>query len=172
MTRYSGKDVFWSWVLIIFSVGIISLLFFCCGTVAAAEKVCDPKDPNKCAQPLNRGEIAPFPGQLLTTGMAISQAIKAHDCDEVTRDAVEEKVVISNLQQDGLRRLREIDNQAAANAETLLKTQLQEAYKAAERRWWEHPGVWVGVGFLVGVAAAVGAVYLGERLVNGLDHRD
>lgn len=47
-----------------------------------AEKICNPAEPEKCAQGIAQGTPAPFTGQLMTNALAIDLGQKAEGCDK------------------------------------------------------------------------------------------
>jgi hypothetical protein len=61
-------------------------------TGQAAEPFCDPGEPSHCAVEVQKGEKAPFTGQLLTPELALNLGQRAESCDarvriEVSRTA-------------------------------------------------------------------------------------
>lgn len=133
-----------------------------CSEARGQTKICDPEKPDHCSQPLKKGDTAPFGGQLYTPKLAIDQATKAHDCDEVVEIEVGAAVEPIQLKLEAEKSLRAIDSREWAAKNDLLKERLQEAHSAAERSWYENPMVW----FTVGVITTLGAVYLGTKIVK------
>jgi len=101
-----------------------------------------------CATPLQKGELAPYAGQLLSAPLAIDLGMKAMYCDERL------KLELNFLKKDlGLelnleRQLRENDRKVWEAKEALLLRRLEEAHS---RPWYEHPA-------FVAVVSVVGTV--------------
>lgn len=62
-----------------------------------SSRVCAPDDPQACAQPVGKGEAAPFDGQLITLELALKLGQKAERCEsaiQAERDRGAELVLI------------------------------------------------------------------------------
>lgn len=164
MRLYHRSEVFWNWTVILVLIGAVVFVTFCSDQITAAPKVCET--PERCAQGLDEGELAPFKGMLLSTPLAIDQSTKAHDCAEVVEIEVGEVKETLQLKLDAEIQYRAVDNRASAMREDLLKKRVEEAQKLAERAWWEDPRLWLGVGVIVGVGMTIGATYAGVEIVK------
>jgi len=117
-------------------LALISVCGLIPAPLRAADPVCDPKDPKKCAVSLKVGEPAPFAGQLLTPTLAIDLGQKADSFDKRLSLELGYKTRTLQIELDLERRLRKIDLDAFQRSETLLLTRLEEAHY---RPWYEHP---------------------------------
>lgn len=122
------------------------------------KKLCDPKQPKHCAQAVLQGERVPFDGQLYSKELAVVQSERANTCDtrlevELSRATGQFRAEINY--QDKLQR---VEKELAAEKLRLWEIRYQEALAAAERRWYEHPVIWIGLGIVGTVAAVWGGV--------------
>lgn len=164
--KHTTRDTLQTWLGIACMVAFVMTLALCSDAYARSKKICDPVFEDQCTQPIKKGEVAPFKGQLYTTALAIDQATKAHDCEESTDIAVGAIREPLQLRLDAEQRYRAIDARAAMNREDLFKDRLQEAHAAAERSWDEEPAFSGTIGFVLGVATTVGAVLLAVKIVK------
>ena len=136
---------------------IVSLLLARSAGAQTLEKECDPQDPEMCAQPLLVGETAPFSGQLLSPKLAITLGQKADASDLRLKLETERLNSLHKIETDYLKRVHELDNQAASQQIDLLTTRLKDAQA---RPWYEHPA-FVAVVVCVGtIAVLYGSAYL------------
>ncbi len=87
----------------------LSVLVMLPARAAGAE--CDPEKPANCAQALDKGEPAPFAGQLLTPSLAIDLALKADQCDARTAAEVEKQRGLGAVDLELCRELRASDQE-------------------------------------------------------------
>jgi len=134
-----------------------------CPANAKAAPVCEGED---CAVHLDKGDIAPFEGMLISPRLAIDQATKARDAEDWSKIEVERAT--GPIKADLLleKKLRFNDTQHFNLERGLLQKRLQEAHTSATRSWYEHPALWYTLGFLTGVAATSAAVYVGVRVLD------
>lgn len=99
-------------------------------------KICDPKDPASCAQPIVAGQAAPFSGQLLTTKLAISIGQKAEYCDVVTKIEVDRTAEKAAIDLTAEKQLRSIDNDTAKAEREAMQKRLDQAQPWYERPWF------------------------------------
>lgn len=145
------------------SLGFSLALVLAERSVEAASKypvVCDSDDPTRCTQPIVRGEIAPFDGQLLNTEKAIQLGQVAAHCE----DRIElERTRTSSLAMIELGHAKElyaIDLRALARERDLYKGLY--AAKPIGLSWYEQPMFIVPATIVV----TLGAVYLATRVVE------
>lgn len=98
--------------------------------------VCDPNAPKNCATGLQRGQAAPFSGQLLSADLALNLGLKAEYCDARLTLEVDRAKALLQLDLDSERRLRAIDAEGAKAAQELLLKRLAEATPWYERPWF------------------------------------
>ena len=128
-------------------------------TLVASEELfidCDETDSEKCATPLNEGDIAPYSGQLLTTKLAVVLGQKAASFDirlELELSRVEE---LHRLDLDLEKKKAKIDREASKEQIDLLKGRLKEA---EEGLWYEHPAFVATVSVVLTVVLFYGAAY-------------
>jgi hypothetical protein len=125
----------------------------------ASPAQCDPDNPEHCAQPLAKGETAPFSGQLLTPELAIDLGQKADSCDarvEIESNRVQR---LAEIDVTLARRLLEIERDAARQQVDLLTTRLEEA---RDIRFYERP-------VFVAAASVAATVALFAVTAYGLD---
>jgi len=154
------KQLVWDGFLITLFFLLVMFVTTC---PAKAAPVCEGED---CAVHLARGDPAPYAGMLLSTKLAIDQATKAHDTDEMIAAAVERAEAIARDDLDLAREKRANDLRTHALEKDLLSNRLLEAHNASTRSWYEHPALWYTLGFITGVAATSAAVYVGVRVLD------
>jgi len=115
---------------------VISLLWFQARPVQAAETICDPDQPSRCATPLKASEPAPYAGQLLSPPLAIDLGLKADFCEEKLKLELDFQKKTLGLDLDLERQLRENDREAWDAEKALLQKRLEEAQAG---HWYEHP---------------------------------
>jgi hypothetical protein len=96
---------------------------------------CAPGDPTRCAQPLEKGQPAPFPGQLLSPNLAIDLGQKATWCDERLDLELKHAKALAEVDLSLERQLHANDKAAGDAKERLLLGRLEEAKKPAP--WYE-----------------------------------
>jgi len=121
------------------------------GNTQAADKICDEKDPDKCSQPVAKGQVAPFDGQLITTKLAVALGQKADRCDAVTAIEVDRVRGLLKVDLDLEHSLRLSESDGAKQREDLLMRKIDEAAP----RWYERPVFVATVTGVVVVAAYV-----------------
>ena len=86
-------------------------------------------DEDLKAVPLNRGDAAPFTGQLMSTELAIELGTAAEKCE--ARATVDLKFVhrVHQIETEYQRKLKEIDDQAWHRREELLRLALPSWYQ-------------------------------------------
>lgn len=104
--------------------------------VQAAETICDPDQPSHCARPLQKGEEAPFSGQLLSTELSLDLGLKADFCEEKLKLELDFQKKTLGLDLNLERQLRENDRKAWEAERALLIKRLEEAQAG---HWYEHP---------------------------------
>lgn len=104
--------------------------------VRAQETICDPDQPSHCARPLQKGEEAPFSGQLLSTELSLDLGLKADFCEEKLKLELDFQKKTLGLDLNLERQLRENDRKAWEVERALLAKRLEEAQAG---HWYEHP---------------------------------
>lgn len=105
-------------------------------------KECDPGDPQRCAMPLQQGQAAPFPGQLLTPKLAIDLGQKANYCEDRLKLEVAREREIAAIQKELDTKLIAIEKQVALDKVAALQKALDEQ-KGFEPPppWYTHPAI-------------------------------
>ncbi len=110
------------------------------------ERVCDPKDAGKCSQALEKGEEAPFSGQLLTPKLAIALAQKAERFDIELQIELEKDRALARIDLELQRRLRQLENASFERQKTEYENAIFQF-----SRWFRAPIVVFGSGLLIGI---------------------
>jgi hypothetical protein len=105
------------------------------GSAFAQSKVCDPQAPEKCAQPIRKGEAAPFDGQLLTPALALDLGQKASHCDDRIKLEVDYAKALAAVDLQKEHALRLIEGQTADAAQEMMRKKVVEAAP----KWYEQP---------------------------------
>lgn len=114
--------------------------------------------------PLEEGETAPHSGYLLTPTAATQLGENLERCEytsELERQDAQRTLEIRMLAANTKLTLA---TKAASDREAELLQALEDEKEAGRREWWEQPGLLMSGGFVVGVAASVGA-FLGTSYV-------
>ncbi len=129
-------------------------------------KSCVDGDPFNCRQTVVEGTKVPFSGQLMTPRRAALLAVTATQC-QVQLDLEMERVqAIVNVDLFLEKSLRANDNKAAKAQKELLTGELKRAHKAAEKKWHDHPALWMTIGGVV-VAATIG---IAVAIINAINN--
>jgi hypothetical protein len=131
-------------------------------TAQASQKQCDPDMPDHCAQPLTKGEMAPFSGQLLTPELAIDLGQKADGCDVRVKIESNRVQKLAEIDVTLARRLLEIERDAARRQVDLLTERLKEAEDVS---FYERP-VFVATVAVVATIAVVAVTAYGLNAVQ------
>lgn len=110
------------------------------------ERVCDPKDPEKCSQALEKGEEAPFAGQLLTPKLAISLGQKAERFEvelELERDRDR---ALAQVDLDLERKLHKLDAESWAREKSAYTSAIADL-----SRWYRNPFFAGALGLISGI---------------------
>lgn len=99
--------------------------------------ICTPGDPSRCAQPLEKGQPAPFQGQLLSTELAIDLGQKATWCDQRLDLGLKHAKALADLDLTLAKQLRENDRVAWEAEKKLLLDRLEEEKNSG--KWYTHP---------------------------------
>lgn len=128
---------------------------------------CAPNDPSACSTPLNKGQVAPYSGQLLTPTLAVSIGLKAEHCDENIALEVSHTSSIASIRLMYEQDLRVADvRQLTRERDALTKDRdfwLTEAGRKVEPPHWTASPYFV---VPVAVLATLGAVWLGVEVVR------
>jgi len=127
----------------------------------AGPPICDPADPRLCAAPLLKGDPAPYPGQLLTTELAIQLGQKADTCDTRLKLEVAFATKLAAVGLDLERNLHRNDLDAASDREVVLLRRVKEA---EDESFWEEPAFLVPVATFSGALLMVLAVWAAGQL--------
>lgn len=101
----------------------------------------------------------------MTPRRAAILAVAASQCQvqiDMAVDRIQTLVSIDLLLE---KNLRENDQKAAKSEKTLLTKELLRAHKAAEKKWHDHPVLWITIGGVV-VAAVVGIAVAVINAIN------
>lgn len=95
-------------------------------TGAVPQKICDENDPEKCVQPVHRGQRAPFTGQLLTNTLAIDLGIKADKCDDRLKLRIKQMGEILDMKLVQQKKLHGIDLVVKDETIRILRTAIDD----------------------------------------------
>jgi len=122
---------------------------------------CDGEDFSMCAQPLLKGEKAPFDGQLLTPELAISLSQRAMAFDVQLEIELERVQKLHEIEMGYQRDINNLDKESSKKQIDLLEKRLNEVQKIA---WYRNP-VFVSITSCVATVLVVfGATYLVKAL--------
>lgn len=119
-------------------------------------KICSRDKPGHCVQPLEKGEPAPFTGQLYTIEMALDHSEIVHNFQNRLKLEMGHLRDGFTIRLQGEQRLRELDVETAKAREKLYL----EAIEDASPHWYERPAFVIPVTIAVtaGVILAVFAI--------------
>lgn len=120
-------------------------------------RYCDPGEPRHCATALQRGQQAPFGGQLLTDDLAVSLGLKADGCDARVAIEVDFAKRAAGVDLGLERQLRSIDQESCKAATSLLQERLKQAYEPPPL--YERPWFVASVTFVLTVGAGSLAIW-------------
>lgn len=118
---------------------------------------CDGEDFSMCAQPLLKGEKAPFDGQLLTPELAISLSQRSMAFDSQLEIELERVGKLHDIEMNYQRDINNLDKESSKKQIELLEERLREVIKIP---WYKTP-VFVAITSCVGTVLVVfGATYI------------
>jgi len=122
---------------------------------------CDGENFSMCAQPLLKGEKAPFDGQLLTPELAISLSQRAMAFDSQLEIELERSQKLHDIEMHYQQDINNLDKEASKKQIKLLEKRLNEVVKIP---WYKTP-VFVAITSCVSTVLVVfGATYLVKAL--------
>lgn len=121
------------------------------------DKECVPEDTDKCTQPLLKGEVAPFSGQLLTPKLAIDLGQKAESFDIRLKLELEYVRKLYELDLKLEKNLRKLDNNSCTEKVNLLSDRLKDAKLD---NWYQHPLFVATISVVLTTGLFIGGVYL------------
>lgn len=122
---------------------------------------CDGNDFSLCAQPLLKGEEAPFDGQLLTPELAISLSQRAMAFESQLGIELERLQNIHAIELGYHQDINELDKESSKKQIALLEKRLDEARGVA---WYRTPVFVSIVSCAATILVVVGAVYLVKEI--------
>lgn len=149
-----------SWRLFWFVLALAASSF---AQAAEPEPVCDPGDPAKCATPMERGDTAPYSGQLLTPTLAIGLGQKADSCEKRWKLKLEHDLSLVRIQLDLETQKHQIDVEVRDQQIQLLTQRLKEA---TAEPWYEHPAFVSAAAVVITVAVTVAIFYAAVEIRN------
>lgn len=123
--------------------------------------LCSEKDPLKCAKWLNKSELAPFPGALLTPELAISLGSKASICESIKQAEIEKLSEEYQLKLKMEQELREMQKRSYQNQLNLANKRLAENHTTP---WYEHPMFVSSVTAVVAILVFTGTAELYKEI--------
>jgi hypothetical protein len=119
-------------------------------------KTCSVDKPGHCVQPLEKGEVAPFTGQLYTVELALDHSDIVHNFKQRLKLEASHLQAGFAIRLQGARRFREIDAEASKAREKLYLDAIEDASPS----WYERPAFMIPVTIVVtaGVILAVFAI--------------
>ena len=124
------------------------------------QKECVEGKPKHCVQALAKGEVAPFIGQLYTPELALDHSLKVHGFDARLKLEIERVEETWKAQLNLEKKLHEIDNEAAAQAEKVLLESLENA----QPPFYERPAFVIPITVVVTAGVILGAIALSAEL--------
>ncbi len=116
-----------------------------------------PAIAEKLAEPISKGQPAPFDGQVLTTELAVALGLKAERCDTETDLFVQRAERLCRIDVLEQVRLREIDREAWKQKQKLYERRLS---------FWESREMGVILGIVGTLVAIVVADALEDRVLS------
>jgi len=118
---------------------------------------CDGDNFELCAQPLLKGEKAPFDGQLLTPELAISLSQRAMAFDSQLEIELERVGKLHDIEMNYQRDINNLDKESSKKQIDLLEKRLKEVTKIP---WYRTPA-FVSITSIAGtVLVVIGATYI------------
>jgi hypothetical protein len=112
---------------------------------------------------MEKGQVAPFDGQLVSPDLAITLGQRAEHCDARIELEANRVRGLEKAETKLCQRMADIDKAAAGEREKVL----QKSLEACEGQpWWESPPFVVTVTVVVTTAALVGVWYLAIETVK------
>jgi hypothetical protein len=118
---------------------------------------CDGENFSMCAQPLLKGEKAPFDGQLLTPELAISLSQRAMAFDSQLEIELERSQKLHDIEMNYQRDISNLDKEASKKQIKLLEKRLNEVVKIP---WYQKPAFVAITSCVATVAVVIGAVFV------------
>lgn len=113
---------------------LLPLLVSLC--VSAAPPECAESDPTMCAVPLEKGQPAPFDGQLLTSSLAIKLGQRADRCAAILQEERDYLTKIDAANVDYQRQLRSIETDSLKQQLDLTRKMLLQK---PDETWYTNP---------------------------------
>lgn len=158
MTRRNSR-LFWSALVLAGSLTVLAAP----GAVGdPLPAVCAQGDPSQCSQPVEKGQVVPFSGQLLTPNLAISLGQKASFCDERLTLELKHVKAESTIDLTLEKQLRANDRLTWETEKKLLLERLEEA--KAPPPWYTHPAFVITVTIIGTAALAYGMFELATHV--------
>lgn len=133
--------------------------------VSASTSFAQPSDPaeNEPAEieavEIQKGEAAPFPGQLVTHGLAAELAVGIEHCLEKKKVQLQDAERMCKLRVKGAKSSLETENRALEGKVEVLEKALEEAQAQREVPFYEDPRFVAPAAFAAGVAVAAAATF-------------
>ena len=89
-----------------------------------------------CSEPIKKGQPAPYDGQVMTTGLAISLGQQAENCDRRIKIETTRISELGGIELKHSRDLHEIDNKKNEEKQKILEKQIEQQQK----KWYESAG--------------------------------
>lgn len=121
------------------------------GRAPTIPPACSPADPTRCAQPLEKGQIAPYAGQLLSPNLAIDLGQKATFCDERLKLELDHAKAVCDIGTQLASSLLLQEREMTKTRANLLIEQL--SFARQPNPWYERP-IFVAIFSVVGTALA------------------
>lgn len=118
---------------------------------------CEGEDFSLCAQPLLKGEVAPFDGQLLTPELAISLSQRAMGFEIQLEIELERLQNLHDIEMAYQKDINNLDKESSKKQIALLEKRLDEARGVS---WYRTPVFVAVTSCVVTVLVVVGATYL------------
>jgi hypothetical protein len=136
----------------------LSTLSATLGSPLKFDAVCKKENPSMCSQPMQKGERAPFGGQLLTPSLALDMATKIETGQKQCDLRIKQEREISEITERLTQELWAQDKVAHDKQIKLLRERLEEAKRLQKPPWYERPAFVAIVSVLVTTGAIAGAI--------------
>lgn len=111
------------------------------------------------AVPLEKGDKAPFTGQLLSTDLAIELGMGLDNCKQKKKLEVAHEKATCKVKLEHEKAMRVLETGNLNDKVKILQASLEESQKAAVRPWWDDPTLAATTGFMVGLVVSAAIVY-------------
>lgn len=121
--------------------------------VCAQDPICTPGKPDHCVVGIEKGQVAPYGGQLMTHQMAVSIGLKLEFETKKLQLELEKTKMLLGIEIQKEKDLRISDNKFCEEQKKILRKQIETPF-------FEHPVVVA----IITAAAVIGTVYVTAQI--------